>query len=230
MGDTATDAGNGIEAMMSRVQALEAELACARAALTVESSRVLADGSGEPVGYRGEVGLVAPLSAFTQGGTAEDGEESLPAIMLQPLQRYDALRRKWKLERGLPYPAAACCPCPSGVHVNNESGRLRLLGLLADGRPWEQWVTFRELLREGGITLGRDPEASDIVLDDDSVSRVHARLELVAMGVVISDIHSTNGLMVNDAEVNAYAPQVTVVHGSVLQVGEVPLRAEFFTS
>jgi pSer/pThr/pTyr-binding forkhead associated (FHA) protein len=68
------------------------------------------------------------------------------------------------------------------------------------------------------------------VLDDDSVSRVHARLELVAMGVVISDIHSTNGLMVNDAEVNAYAPQVTVVHGSVLQVGEVPLRAEFFTS
>ena len=129
MGDTATDAGNGIEAMMSRVQALEAELACARAALTVESSRVLADGSGEPVGYRGEVGLVAPLSAFTQGGVAEDGEESLPAIMLQPLQRYDALRRKWKLERGLPYPAAACCPCPSGVHVNNESGRLRLLGL-----------------------------------------------------------------------------------------------------
>jgi len=227
MGSPSTGGEERIETMKARVQSLEAELACARAALTVESSRVLADGSEVTFGSHQNSDFVTSLSGFASRKPDDEHEESLPGIMLMPLQRFDALRRKWKLGQGLPISADCGSPCAGGGNEAAVSGRLRLLGLLEDGRPWEYGVTFRELAREGGITLGRAPEECDAVLLDESVSRVHARLELASQGVVISDIHSTNGLMVNDVEVTAYAPQLSLTHGSVLRIGEVPLRVEF---
>ncbi|HEU4404223.1 MAG TPA: sigma 54-interacting transcriptional regulator [Polyangiaceae bacterium] len=47
----------------------------------------------------------------------------------------------------------------------------------------------------GAITLGRSPEA-DVKLDDPSVSRMHARLRVVATGVSIEDLGSANGTRV----------------------------------
>jgi len=55
----------------------------------------------------------------------------------------------------------------------------------------------------GGLTLGRTQEA-DLALEDDSVSRRHARLELAAKGdLMVFDLGSRNGTLVNGARVEA---------------------------
>lgn len=50
------------------------------------------------------------------------------------------------------------------------------------------------------ITVGRDPE-NDIVIDDPSVSRKHAKLQHSDKGYEIIDLGSTNGLTFNNAQV-----------------------------
>jgi two-component system cell cycle response regulator len=52
-------------------------------------------------------------------------------------------------------------------------------------------------LTDGTVTIGRDPE-NEIILDTDSVSRRHARIEPDEGGVIIVDLSSTNGTYVND--------------------------------
>ncbi|MEL6183934.1 MAG: ATP-binding protein [Myxococcota bacterium] len=49
---------------------------------------------------------------------------------------------------------------------------------------------------EDGAVIGRDP-ASDIVIDDISVSRAHAQIEVTDEGVVLTDLGSSRGTFVN---------------------------------
>lgn len=51
-------------------------------------------------------------------------------------------------------------------------------------------------LREGFTIVGRAP-ASDVVIDDPSVSRFHARLEVNGRRVDVRDLDSTNGTRIN---------------------------------
>ena len=76
------------------------------------------------------------------------------------------------------------------------------------------------------LFLGRD-EACDFILDDPSVSRRHSRVYLdasprSATGVVIQDLGSTNGTLVNGKEVE----RVRLQHGDRVHVGDVLLRFE----
>ncbi|HHU32219.1 MAG: FhaA domain-containing protein [Zhaonellaceae bacterium] len=48
----------------------------------------------------------------------------------------------------------------------------------------------------GLMTIGRKPE-NDIVLNDSSISRVHARVRLQSNKLTITDLDSTNGVVVN---------------------------------
>ena len=52
-------------------------------------------------------------------------------------------------------------------------------------------------------TLGRDSGAAAVGLDDHSVSRRHARLEIVDNELVLTDLGSTNGVRVNGRPVGA---------------------------
>jgi len=54
----------------------------------------------------------------------------------------------------------------------------------------------RILLRPGTITVGRDG-ARDLVLADQDVSRLHARISVDDDRVVVEDTHSTNGTFVD---------------------------------
>lgn len=49
---------------------------------------------------------------------------------------------------------------------------------------------------QGLITIGRKPE-NDIVLNDSSISRIHARVKLQNGKLTITDLDSTNGITVN---------------------------------
>lgn len=77
------------------------------------------------------------------------------------------------------------------------------LHLLVDGV-----VVKKFPLNKTVVTIGRLP-ISDIVIDDDSVSGEHARIELIPnelmdglMDIFIKDLGSTNGTFVNDKQVN----------------------------
>jgi pSer/pThr/pTyr-binding forkhead associated (FHA) protein len=65
-------------------------------------------------------------------------------------------------------------------------------------------------LGTGSLLLGRLPEC-DVVLEDALASRMHARLSVQDTYVVIEDLHSTNGIYVNEQR---------VVRGTVLRHGD----------
>lgn len=72
------------------------------------------------------------------------------------------------------------------------------------------------------VTIGRDGEG-DIVLMDNTVSRVHARLTRRADGVfTILDLDSLGGVFVNGQRTQ----QVSLATGDLLQIGDSVFRFE----
>ncbi|HYM70510.1 MAG TPA: DUF3662 and FHA domain-containing protein [bacterium] len=71
------------------------------------------------------------------------------------------------------------------------------------------------------MTVGRRPD-QDIVLDDPSVSRAHARIEITADGVSILDLGSTNGTLVNGRP--SGSAQAPLRPGDRIQIGTVLLE------
>lgn len=72
----------------------------------------------------------------------------------------------------------------------------------------------------GHWTIGRAPDC-DVVVDDDGVSRRHARIEIGAHGVVVADIGSTNGTWVNGRRLRQ--PHMLMA-GDELRMGAAVLR------
>lgn len=69
-------------------------------------------------------------------------------------------------------------------------------------------------LREGALSVGRDPQC-DVFLNDMTVSRVHATIEVDEKGCVIRDENSFNGVWVNDRAIEA----CSLRPGDVIQIG-----------
>jgi FOG: FHA domain len=72
----------------------------------------------------------------------------------------------------------------------------------------------RFYLEDGEYAVGRDP-ASDIFLNDITVSRRHAVLTAVGGSVTVADAGSLNGTYVNDVIVDS----AVLRHGDALQIG-----------
>jgi diguanylate cyclase (GGDEF)-like protein len=72
-------------------------------------------------------------------------------------------------------------------------------------------------LKGNSIAVGRDP-ASDIFIDEDTVSRRHARIEKRDGQALVVDLGSTNGTYLNDARIQPYAT-VSLAEGDRLKVG-----------
>src|SRR5262245_9287704 len=82
-------------------------------------------------------------------------------------------------------------------------------------------ATQRHPLPEGRTIVGRGAH-SDIVINDDSISRQHARLEVRADQVVVSDLQSRNGTYVAGAAVH----EATLHGGELLSFGDVEASLE----
>ena len=95
------------------------------------------------------------------------------------------------------------------------------------GAEWErlQLVVVQEAssqvvtLRAGPFTVGRAADA-DLVIDDPSISRLHTRLLVTASSVVLSDLGSRNGTLLNGA---AVAEPRAIAPGDVITLGKVTL-------
>jgi diguanylate cyclase (GGDEF)-like protein len=71
-------------------------------------------------------------------------------------------------------------------------------------------------LFEDIVTIGRDPDNS-IVLESDSVSRRHARIERFQDARFVIDMNSTNGTYLNDQPVQ---PRTRIASGQFIKIGD----------
>ena len=95
-----------------------------------------------------------------------------------------------------------CDPIPpnSAVHLLIEVG------------PEKKCKHF--ILSEAVTTIGRDAKAN-IVIDDNRVSRSHARVEFNGSAVVYYDLGSSHGTLLNGETVSFSK----ICHGDILQLG-----------
>jgi transcriptional regulator with PAS, ATPase and Fis domain len=100
---------------------------------------------------------------------------------------------------------------PTAV-VGDRSGVSRLVA------TWNGGTLSRDLPASGAITIGRGEDA-DVVIDDASVSRLHARLE-IGPELVVEDLGSSNGTFVEGKKL---APRARAVLGpaSLVELGSV---------
>ena len=80
----------------------------------------------------------------------------------------------------------------------------------------------RTVAVRGTTSIGRDDE-NDIVLTSLTVSRCHAVLLCDAAGVLLIDLESTNGTLVNSVRASPDTP-VRLAYGDLIQVGQVVMR------
>lgn len=78
---------------------------------------------------------------------------------------------------------------------------------------------MERLLEGGTAVIGSHPEA-DLVLTDPTVSRYHAEIALLAGGVRVKDLKSTNGTFVGDSRIES----VVVQPGSEVRVGRTRIE------
>lgn len=67
-------------------------------------------------------------------------------------------------------------------------------------------------------TIGRGSE-SDIVVEDNGVSRKHIQFEVTPEGTILTDLASTNGTFVEEQRVN----EVTLVDGNAIRIGRTTI-------
>ncbi|MBQ9058915.1 MAG: FHA domain-containing protein [Atopobiaceae bacterium] len=72
----------------------------------------------------------------------------------------------------------------------------------------------------GPVIVGRSP-SSDVVISEPYVSATHARFTLQGPALVLEDLHSTNGTLVNGRSITQ---PVTLRDGDEIQVGDVVMR------
>ena len=79
----------------------------------------------------------------------------------------------------------------------------------------------RQLPLTGPLEAGRSSDAG-LTLEDDQVSRHHARFEPSADGAVVSDLGSMNGTQVNGAPMREH----TLADGDQISIGKTVLTFE----
>lgn len=72
----------------------------------------------------------------------------------------------------------------------------------------------------GPVIVGRSP-SSDIVIDEPFVSATHARFTLQGPALVLEDLGSTNGTLVNGQGISQ---PVTLRDGDEIQIGDAVMR------
>jgi hypothetical protein len=70
------------------------------------------------------------------------------------------------------------------------------------------------------VTVGSDPDSADLVVDDATVSALHAILERIGATWLVRDLGSRNGTKLNGAELTG---QTRIRHGDTIHVGRCAL-------
>lgn len=74
-------------------------------------------------------------------------------------------------------------------------------------------------LAEGRTTIGRT-DRNTLVFDSPLVSRAHAAIDVVGTSVTVTDLHSSNGTLVNGRKIGVHQ----LNNREVLEIGDMKLR------
>ena len=97
-------------------------------------------------------------------------------------------------------------------------------GTTGDGVNFAFSFHVRELLpAENGLYIGRSDALCQLVINDDSVSRRHARLLYRHGGVLLEDLDSLNGTHLDGDRLEPYAP-VQLTSGAVVALGTATMH------
>lgn len=94
---------------------------------------------------------------------------------------------------------------PIGDQAAADSG-LVLAGFDAAGAPVRVSIRAAEMSSGDGVTIGRSPELSQIVISGQGVSRRQARITIARGRIIIEDLNSTNGTLLNGRRLSPYKP------------------------
>lgn len=98
-----------------------------------------------------------------------------------------------------------------------------LEGVDGDGAEVRLFVAEDQVrARDYGVTLGRHPALAEIVVDDPSVSRRHARLSLREGALAVEDLNSLNGTRLDETALAPFA-RTPIREGQTLGLGRVTL-------
>ncbi len=104
----------------------------------------------------------------------------------------------------------------SEPHLSTGAGQDCLVVIYA---PNSRQLGKRFSLADGTVRIGRGGD-NDVVLHSDSVSRIHARIEIRAGSYQVVDKHSTNGTYVNDELVQ----DRQLLRGDQIKIGDTILK------
>jgi hypothetical protein len=142
-------------------------------------------------------------------GSFEDGGKSAAAGHLHVRAERPVDDAEEMLAPGIVFPEEYGEP-PASKPVARPATVSRLL-VLVDAEPPIKYPLYKDVM-----TIGR-AESADIQLNGDFVSRIHARLVATAVGTIIEDVDSKNGIRVNAKPTERYALQ----HGDVVGLGRL---------
>ena len=98
-----------------------------------------------------------------------------------------------------------------------------LTGETGAGRPVSLKVPGSLLIGKGAV-IGRSPRNATFLIDDETLSREHARLRCEPEGnLLIEDLDSTNGTRLNGRQLKSSAP-ARLANADVIELGGVKLR------
>ncbi len=101
-----------------------------------------------------------------------------------------------------------------------------LAGADGAGRPVRLVLGDTELGKAYlGIVLGRHPALCTLVIDDQTVSRRHCRFGLIDGDLVVEDLNSLNGTLIEGDPVARFRPE-PVLAGERLTLGRVILTVQ----
>ncbi|HKU97830.1 MAG TPA: FHA domain-containing protein, partial [Vineibacter sp.] len=96
----------------------------------------------------------------------------------------------------------------------------RLVGADRVGTPIDIRLDGALLEQPEGVVFGRLPRYCHLTIDNDSISRRHARFRAAAGTLTVEDLGSTNGTAVDGYKIEPYRP-VPVRDGSRISLGEI---------
>lgn len=113
----------------------------------------------------------------------------------------------------------------ASIDENGNDGEAgwSLSGLDGQGDRVELFLSETELQQAYlGMTVGRHAQLCERVLDDPSISRRHFRLAQDASGLLVEDVNSLNGTLLEGERIPPFHP-VALHDGDNLTVGRVDL-------
>lgn len=116
---------------------------------------------------------------------------------------------------------------PKAARAQLGPPRLALTGFDPQGQPVKIELRRADLDRQqGGFTVGRHPLLVDRVLNDDRVSRRHARFSALNGAVCVEDLNSGNGTTLNGTRCAPFEP-TAIQAGDTVKVGNTTLRVSY---